>query len=129
MDTHTYYIGMGSNVAGASALLACARFWMCRLLGRDIRFSAPVNTEPVDFPWPALFTNQVAMVVCAKEPAALGALLKRIERLLGRLPQHKRQGVMRIDLDILCADGQVLRQADWNRPDVVEAVRSLGRCL
>lgn len=126
MSTHTYYIGMGSNVAEASELLACARLLLRRLQGSSVRFSPPVQTEPVDYPWPALFTNQVALVVSSLDQATLCGRLKRIEHLLGRRAEQKQQGVVRIDLDLLCTDGQVLRPADWERADVVEAVQCLA---
>ncbi len=37
---------------------------------------------------------------------------KEIERLLGRLPEHKEQGRVEIDIDIVYFDSQLLRPAD-----------------
>ena len=125
MTTHTFYIGMGSNAPDAEAQLATARQLLADRTCARLWFSTPVLTAPIDFPHPALFANQVALCEAAVEPSALRQLLKDIERTMGRLPWHKREGRVVIDLDLLSTDGRVCRRADWCRPYVRDGVSEL----
>jgi 2-amino-4-hydroxy-6-hydroxymethyldihydropteridine diphosphokinase len=45
---------------------------------------------------------------------------------LGRLPEEKSQGVVRIDIDLLMYDDSVLKPADLERDFVVEGLKSLS---
>ena len=125
MSVHTYFIGLGSNVPSATENLSRARALLSASWGCSVTFSTPVITLPVHFSNPALFTNQVAMLVADVSASALKASLKRMEYQLGRRPEHKAQGVVPIDLDLLCVDGRVLRESDWVRPDVRDGVAQL----
>ena len=127
MQVHTFYIGMGSNVSDADWRLQEA----CRLiregLDHSLRMSTPQQTEPIDFPNPALFTNMVATGHTSRSAAVVETWLKRLERKLGRRKHHKRQGVVMADLDLLWWDGHVLRPTDWERPYVQQAIAELSQ--
>lgn len=129
MHDHTFYICLGSNVADADWRLQEA----CRLvregLDNSLRVSSPLRTDPVDFPNPALFTNMVAMGHTSLDAADVVALLKRVERTLGRRKCHKRQGKVMADLDLIWWDGQVLRPVDWERPYVQQAMAELSNAV
>ncbi len=44
------------------------------------------------------------------------ASLKQIEQDMGRTPEERQQGIVRIDLDLLEYDGQRHHLRDWDRP-------------
>ncbi len=125
MVKYVCYIGMGSNVPEAAAILEAARQGLAALCDDEVRFSSPVATEPIDFPWPARFINQVARLTTAMKPKALKASLKRLEREAGRQRGDKQRGVVRLDLDLLAVDGEILRPADWQRSYIQQGVAEL----
>lgn len=55
--------------------------------------------------------------------AALWQVLKDMERSLGSLPAEREKGLVRIDIDILLADGKRHHEADWER-DYVKSLLS-----
>ena len=56
----------------------------------------------------------------------LEALGQGLEFQFGRLPEDKARGLVRLDLDLLCLDGQVLKVKDWKRADVLAARSELS---
>ena len=94
--------------------------------GGEQRYSTPQRTEPVDFPFPHLFTNQVAFIETTVSPTLIRPLLKGLEFQFGRRPEDKARGLVRLDLDLLCLDGQVLKVKDWKRADVLAARSELS---
>jgi 2-amino-4-hydroxy-6-hydroxymethyldihydropteridine diphosphokinase len=51
--------------------------------------------------------------------------LKDIELLLGRTPEERAQGLVRIDLDVLEYDGIRHHLRDWERPYVQDLLPQL----
>lgn len=62
-----------------------------------------------------MFTNQLAVIETTVPLIVARSLLKSIERQLGRNDEDVNRGIVKLDLDLLCADGQVLRPHDWER--------------
>ena len=56
---------------------------------------------------------------------ALRQMLKDIERTIGSTPAERKQGIVRIDIDILLADGQRHHEDDWERPYVKNLLAQL----
>ena len=125
MVKHIIYIGMGSNLSSAAEVLAEARLWLAELSDDEVVFSMPVRTEPVNFPWPAMFTNQVARLTTTMTPTAVKTSLKRMERKAGRTRVETLNGIIRLDLDLLAVDGRVLKPSDWQRPYIRQGVDEL----
>ena len=73
-----------------------------------------------------MFTNQLAVIETTVPPTLVRSLLKGIERELGRKPEDVQEGIVKIDLDLLCMDGQVLKPEDWQRDYVQAALAELG---
>lgn len=51
---------------------------------------------------------------------------EKIERDHGRTADDKARGIVKIDIDLLCYDGEVLKPQDWLRVDVREGVAELA---
>ena len=126
MDTHIYYIGIGSNLSHAECMMDA----VCSLLPRQVfgqwRISRYVLTKPVFFANPALFANAVAEVRTAADVDELRRLLKAVEALMGRAPADKGEGRVVVDLDIIIADGRVLRPDDMRRDYNMLLLAELG---
>ena len=53
-------------------------------------------------------------------------LFRSIERDNGRVPEEKVYGVVRMDLDLLRFDDEVLKPNDMKQPHVLEGMKELG---
>ena len=111
---------------GAEKVLLWTQRKLTEAFRGQARYSTPVQTEPVDFPFPCMFTNQLAIVETSVPLIVARPLLKSLERQLGRTDEDVSRGVVKLDLDLLCADGQVLRPEDWERDYFRSARQELG---
>jgi 2-amino-4-hydroxy-6-hydroxymethyldihydropteridine diphosphokinase len=104
--SHTVWLGLGSNVGDRGRHLARAVDSLSRLLAIDA-VSPVYETEPVGYLEQPLFWNMVLRGSSEHDPAALLALLKRLEHELGRVPTF-HLGPRVVDIDILLFGEQVL---------------------
>lgn len=117
-----YLICMGSNTEPANHL-AFARKELLRRFP-DVRFSSEEVTAPIGMRHnPASFINQLARFSSDVQPKEIEQQLKEIEHLSGRTPEEKAHEVVRLDLDLLMADEQVLRPKDLQRDFVQQLLK------
>lgn len=83
-------------------------------------------TEPIDFASSALFCNRVAFFTTDMEADELREQFKHIERLCGRTPSDKVNGIVKMDIDLLAFDHRVLKSNDWERSYVKLSVQELS---
>ena len=86
----------------------------------DIRFSDEVETLPIGLRNEALFHNQIARFQADATIEEVRLRLKHIERLAGRQDVDKQREIIRLDIDLLQADNQVLKPLDMEREYVKE---------
>lgn len=111
----TAFIGIGSNLGDRQAYIEQA---LQRLeeVGIAVRKTATViETDPVGGPPQGRYLNSVCQVETELSPRALLAVLKTIERDLGRT-DSVRNGPREIDLDILLYDEVILDAPDLSIP-------------
>ena len=92
----------------------------------NIRFSKEMETEAIGSHFFSPFSNQVAILETTLSAEEVRAILKQIEHDLGRLPEEKSQGVIRIDIDLLVYDDGILKPKDLEREFVLEGMKKLG---
>ena len=92
----------------------------------SIRFSAPMLTEPINCNSAESFLNQVAVLYSDQDIDSIKAILKQIERSLGRKPEDKIKGLIPIDIDLLQFNETVLKPADLSRDYVIKGLQSLS---
>lgn len=92
-----------------------------------VSFSEAVYTEPIGLPVKTPFLNQAVIAYTADQPEAVHIALKQMERQLGRTPEEKAQHVIRIDIDLLQWNEQILKPDDLKRPYVSSLLLSLRR--
>ena len=119
-----YCISIGSNWDRASNLELAHR----RLaeLFPDVRFSAEEETAPIAMQRTALFTNQVALFHSSLSPDEVVKCLKRLEQAAGRCEAEKHQEIVRLDLDLLQYDRQVIRPDDLRRDYIRRGLQQLA---
>ncbi len=126
MNTHVLYISIGTNLATAEQVMAWTKRRLAEAFRGEARYSTIVQTEPINFASERPFTNQLAVIKTTVPTPLAKPLLKSIERQLGRNEADTRRGVVRLDLDLLVLDGEVLKPTDWEFPHIREARRELG---
>lgn len=118
-----YTISLGSNEHRAYNLdLARKRL---SALFPQIRFSPVEETKPLNLSRPALFSNQLARFTSDYTSAEVERVLKRIEQEAGRLPEEKKQEIVKLDLDLLLCGDCVCRPQDMERDYIRRGLASL----
>ena len=103
---HDIYLGLGANLGDRAATLRAARARLAIEM-QVLRCSRLYETPPWGDPDQPPFLNAVCQIQTTHAPADLLALLKRLERELGRVAS-RRWGPRALDLDILFYDELVL---------------------
>ncbi|MDP2942315.1 MAG: 2-amino-4-hydroxy-6-hydroxymethyldihydropteridine diphosphokinase [Candidatus Omnitrophota bacterium] len=81
-----------------------------------IKVSSLYETEPVGGPPQGKYLDGVAEIRTMLAPRTLMALLKEIEKKVGRTPSDVRWGPREIDLDILLFDDIIIDEPDLKIP-------------
>lgn len=121
---HTYIICIGSNYHSAENV-AMARRELSELFP-DIQYAEVETTKPFLFPSSSMFLNQVATFKSGETPDAVDAHLKQIEISAGRMPIHKQEGKVILDLDLLICDSVVMKPADMDREYIIKGIEYLN---
>jgi 2-amino-4-hydroxy-6-hydroxymethyldihydropteridine diphosphokinase len=79
------------------------------------RFTPSIWTQPVNSHRPDLYINQLLRCATSMTVGQLQAFLKQQEAEMGRTPDDRAQGIVRIDLDLLQYDDLRYHQRDWDR--------------
>ena len=102
-------IGLGSNLGTRSKELASVRAWL-KSLDPGVRFSGVYETEAVDCPPGSPgFLNQAAEISWNGSLGSLLDLCQAYERSRGRRTVRGRNQARALDLDLLYADGKLVR--------------------
>ena len=123
MNLHTCLLCMGSNIEPSSCLSAARSALLSHF--PSIRFSKEMVTEAIGSGFLSPFHNQVASFTTSLSAEEVRTILKGIEQSQGRLPEDKVQGVVKLDIDLLMYDEQVLKPKDMEREFVKEGMQSL----
>ena len=84
-----------------------------------------METEAIGSGVRSPFSNQVAKLETDYTLEQLRPLLKDIEAVNGRIPEDKAQGIVKLDIDILVYDHEILKPADLERDYVQEGIKTL----
>lgn len=107
-DFSTVYLGLGSNLGDRAGNLAAAARLLTAASGIDLTSVSPIyETSPVDASG-SFFLNAAASARTILLPKQLLAVLKAIEKELGRPSSGARGAARIIDLDILAYENVVM---------------------
>ena len=123
MNQHTCFLCLGSNFYRIAHMAYAQRELKKHFPA--IRFSGEMETEAIGSRFLSPFSNQVASFETTLSAEEVRVILKQIEHDLGRLPEEKSQGIVRIDIDLLMYDDCVLKPQDMERDFVIEGLKSL----
>ena len=124
MNLHTCLLCLGSNLDGATRLSAARHALLSHF--PDIRFSQEMVTEAIGTGFLSPFHNQVARFTTPFSAEEVRVILKQIERDNGRLPEDKANGIVKLDIDLLVVDEEVLKAKDLEREFVIRGMEELA---
>jgi len=108
-------LSLGSNDAPEAALEQAREILKQRF--QAIHWGVAKKTEPIGMPpgtpW---FMNQVGSFHTPLSAKELRSVLKKMEEFIGQTPQSKKEGIIRIDMDLLCFNGKVIKEKEYNYP-------------
>ena len=125
MNLHTCLLCLGSNLDGATRLSAARQALLSHF--PDIRFSQEMVTEAIGSGFLSPFHNQVASLETSLPAEQVRTILKSIEQMQGRLPEDKTQGIVKLDIDLLVYDDDVLKPKDLEREFVIRGMEELEK--
>ena len=102
---HRYIVCIGSNY-NRKENLTFARQKLTESFS-SICFAPELETEPLFFKNPALFSNQVVLFFSDKDEEEVRKILKDIEQRSGRRLEDKKEEKVCLDIDMLLYDNKI----------------------
>lgn len=122
MTDHLVYLGLGSNLGDRKANLERAVRYIRRRVGKVVRTSTFISTEPWGFESSNSFLNGVICCQTSLTPREVLQVTQEIERKMGRLktlgaqPPNRQYEDRIIDIDILLYDDWQVDEPDLKIP-------------
>ena len=111
------YLGFGSNLGDRKKRILTAMELLNQAEGISIvSYSSLFETEPMGVTDQPMFLNAAAGVETKLSPRELLAVIKNVEKTIGRTPTY-RWGPREIDIDILLYDDLVIDEKGLTIPD------------
>lgn len=122
---HSCLLCLGSNIDREVRMEAARN--VLRLAFPDIRFGIEMDTEAIGSGFLSPFSNQVALLHTHLSAEEVRFILKQIEQQNGRLPEDKMKGIVKLDIDLLMYDNDILKPKDLEKDFVQEGIQSLDK--
>ncbi|SFW27610.1 2-amino-4-hydroxy-6-hydroxymethyldihydropteridinediphosphokinase [Prevotellaceae bacterium HUN156] len=115
---HKVYLGLGSNLGDRHALMEKAITLIGERIGKVVRQSSFIETEPWGFESDNRFLNAVILVETEHTPREVLTLTQQIEREMGRTRKSGSAGYADrpMDIDILIYDDLEINEPDLKIP-------------
>ena len=115
---HKVYLGLGSNLGNRKENLACAVRLIGESVGKVLRISTFIETEPWGFESENTFMNGVVLCETELPPREVLCATQKIEREMGRKKKSTVGGYADrcIDIDILLYDDLRVDEPDLQIP-------------
>ncbi len=116
-------ISIGTNEDREANLALCHH--LLDNLFPEIHYSATSLTSPYGVIYKQNFLNQLAVLYTDKGRNETYNLLKSVEREMGRIPSDKANGIVKIDIDLLIWNEEVLKPEDISRNYIADLLPTL----
>jgi len=110
-----YFLSLGTNLGDRKKNLNRAVVLLKRQGIKVVKSSSLYETQPVDFCFQPLFYNKVIEVESKLNPECFLAIIKKIEKNMGRKPAVSK-GPRLIDIDVLIAENTIIHNEDLEIP-------------
>lgn len=111
-QTHYILLALGSNVA-AKLHIEQAKARLSAVFPQ-LRFSRSLITPAIGIVSPP-FMNCLAEGYCSAPLEEVIVALKYIEAQMGSVPEERKKGIVKIDIDLLQFDNTKRKADDWSR--------------
>jgi 2-amino-4-hydroxy-6-hydroxymethyldihydropteridine diphosphokinase len=91
----------------------------------EIHYSGTSVTPPYGAHYKDDFLNQLAIAYTHKEKEEISLLLKSIENEMGRKKADKEKGVVKIDIDLVIWNNDILKPAEISRGYIADLLPGL----
>lgn len=119
---HIVIIALGTNTDHNRNMDKVMGF-LCSIMG-NVRCSRRMWTEPIGMT-SGMFLNMLVSGSCILSLQELKMKIKSMERECGRTTEEQRNGIVRMDIDILKYDNETEHTDDWNREYIKELIKEL----
>ena len=120
---HYFLLALGSNTLGEHNI-ALAKAYLTAAFPK-IQFSRSLVTPAIGIVSPP-FINCLAQTCCCEQMTEVLATLKNIETTMGSMPEERRKGIVKIDIDLLQFDETRHKTDDWERNYIQLLLKELG---
>lgn len=120
---HYILLALGSNTL-AQHNIELAKAFLTAAFPK-IQFSRSIVTPAIGIVSPS-FINCLAQTYCCGQMADVLATLKNIETTMGSMPEERRKGIVKIDIDLLQFDETRHKADDWERDYIQLLLKELG---
>jgi len=124
MEQHICLISIGSNTNKSTNIKLAQE--QLSIYFPDICFGSEQDTIPVGMCNSAHFTNQLAQATTPLSIEEVKSIFKQIEAQAGRLPEHKKDEIVNLDIDLLKYDSLVLKKSDLERDFIITGLKEFG---
>lgn len=124
---HKVLIGIGTNSDANSNMKQAINYLLSYF--PNIKFTKWIETPPFGAGFSAPFLNSLAYLQTDMQREQLQQLLKTIERNMGRLPTHKKEGKIIIDIDLLQWNGEILKPDDFKRDYMQQLLKEIKEII
>ena len=91
----------------------------------EIHYSETSLTSPYGITYKDKFLNQLAILYTDKDKSEIYNILKSVEQEMGRTPSDKEKGIVKIDIDLVIWNDEVLKPADISRSYITDLLPTL----
>lgn len=118
-------LSIGTNEDRESNLSLCHQF--LNNIFTDISYSDTSVTMPYGTTYKNDFLNQLAVIYTDRDKDEVIRLLKSIEKDMGRNEADKENGIVKIDIDLVIWNNNVLKPEDFTRSYIADLLASLDK--
>ncbi len=112
-EKHHCWLSLGSN-HNALVNIEKANQYLSYFF-EDIEYSSQMKTKPIGLDNPSEFINQIAYLITTYSKEEIIECLKKIENLIGRSNEDVENEIIKIDIDLLLFNDQILKEKDLKR--------------
>ena len=110
---HKTVLGIGSNTDARFNIKQATDY--LRFYFPNIKFTSTIETMPYGDMFTTPFVNALAYFKTDLSKDEILLQLKLIEKTMGRLPSHKEEGIVVIDIDLVQWNNEILKPDDYKR--------------
>lgn len=124
---HKTVLGIGSNTDARFNIKQATDY--LRFYFPNIKFTSTIETMPYGDMFTTPFVNALAYFKTDLSKDEILLQLKLIEKTMGRLPSHKEEGIIIIDIDLMQWNNETLKPEDFERHYIQPLLREMEEII